>query len=244
MKNSSSQSTIDRVVILAGGLGTRLHPYTITIPKVLVPIGELPILEIIVRQLANCGFTHLTLAINHQAELIKSFFGDGSKWGVLIDYSLEQKQLSTMGPLTLIPDLPENFLVMNGDILTDIDYAKFAHNHLAQNKIFTISSYIRNEIVDYGVLEVNEENELTEFREKPSMSYHVSMGLYTISKTALDLIPEDTYYGFDDLMHDLLKQRKPVSVYTHDGEWLDIGRPDDYAAAVEKFESMKSVFLP
>src|SRR5690606_5708910 len=142
-----------RAVILAGGRGTRLKPYTVVLPKPLMPIGDYPILEVVVRQLTRCGFDHITLAVNHQAELIKAFFGDGHRWGLNIDYSLEDQPLATMGPLKLISDLPQDFLVMNGDILTDMDFGKFHDEHVNQGNLFTISSYRREHGIDYGVLE-------------------------------------------------------------------------------------------
>ncbi len=128
-----------RAIILAGGKGTRLKPYTIVLPKPLVPIGETPILEIIIKQLIRHGFTHITLTVNHMEDIIKAFFGDGSKWNINIDYSLEDKPLSTMGPLKLIDDLPNDFLIMNGDILTDLNFGEFYNNHIENNNIFTIS---------------------------------------------------------------------------------------------------------
>ena len=133
-----------RAVILAGGKGTRLWPYTIVLPKPLMPIGEYPILEVIVRQLKNNGFSHITMAVNHQAEIIQAFFGDGAKWELRIDYSLEDKLLSTMAPLKLIKDLPDDFLVMNGDVLTDLNFSKFYQNHTENKNIFTISSYLNS----------------------------------------------------------------------------------------------------
>ena len=133
-----------RAVILAGGKGTRLWPYTIVLPKPLMPIGEYPILEVIVRQLKNNGFSHITMAVNHQAEIIQAFFGDGAKWELRIDYSLEDKLLSTMAPLKLIKDLPDDFLVMYGDVLTDLNFSKFYQNHTENKNIFTISSYLNS----------------------------------------------------------------------------------------------------
>jgi NDP-sugar pyrophosphorylase family protein len=233
-----------RAVILAGGKGTRLRPYTVVLPKPLMPIGEFPILEVIVRQLIGHGFSHITMAVNHQAEIIKAFFGDGSKWGVCIDYSLEDQPLGTMGPLRLIPDLPDNFLVMNGDILTDLDYGMFFERHIAGGYIFSISSAVRHHVVDYGVLETTEEAHLSAFREKPSLRYQVSMGIYMVSRRALDFIPQAGAYGFDDLMHDLLAAGEKVYVRPHEGYWLDIGRPDDYARAIDEFDSMRSKLLP
>lgn len=232
-----------RAVILAGGRGTRLRPYTVVLPKPLMPIGDYPILEVIVRQLAVAGFTHITMAVNHQAEIIKAFFQDGEKWGIKIDYSLETKPLGTMGPLKLITDLPDNFLVMNGDILTDLDYASFYEEHTAKENLFSISSMRREHRIDYGVLETNEDDELVAFREKPSSYYEVSMGIYMLSKKALQKIPTDEAYGFDNLMLDFLASGERPTVCPFDGYWLDIGRPDDYARAIDEFESMKDKFL-
>lgn len=232
-----------RAVILAGGKGTRLRPYTVVLPKPLMPIGEYPILEVIIRQLKQHGFTHITMAVNHQAEIIKAFFGDGSKWNLKIDYSLEEKSLSTMAPLKLIKDLPDDFLVMNGDILTDLDYNKFYENHVNNNNIFTISSYQREVRSEFGVLEVDEFNTLSGFREKPVSIYDVSMGIYMVSKKAVNYIPEDTFYGFDHLMLDLMKYNENPKVKKFNGYWLDIGRPDDYAQAIDEFDSMKERFI-
>lgn len=232
-----------RAIILAGGKGTRLRPYTVVLPKPLMPIGDYPILEVIIRQLKQYNFTHITMAVNHQAEIIKAFFGDGSKWGIKIDYSLEKKSLSTMAPLKLINDLPEDFLVMNGDILTDLDFGEFYKNHIKNKNIFTISSYQREVKSEFGVLAVDNLNTLTGFREKPISIYDVSMGIYMVSKKAVEYIPEDTFYGFDHLMLDLMKNNEKPKVQKFDGYWLDIGRPDDYAQAIDEFDSMKERFI-
>lgn len=234
---------VKRAVILAGGKGTRLKPYTLVLPKPLMPIGDYPILEVIIRQLKEHEFTHITMAVNHQAEIIKAFFGDGSKWNIKIDYSLEEKALSTMAPLKLIKDLPENFLVMNGDILTDLNYGDFYANHVANNDIFTISSYQRKVKSEFGILDVDEQNVLCGFREKPTSVYDVSMGIYMVSKKIVDNIPENTFYGFDHLMLDLIKNKEKPKVKKFDGYWLDIGRPDDYAQAIDEFDTMKDKFL-
>lgn len=233
----------DRAVILAGGKGTRLRPYTVAFPKPLMPIGEIPILELVVRQLVQQGFGHITLAVNHQADLIKAFFGDGAKWEVRIDYSLEDQPLGTMGPLRLINDLPENFIVMNGDVLTDLDYRAFLDAHKKGNNLFTISSYTRNQVSDYGVLEVDQQGLLKGFREKPSVSFQVSMGVYAVSKACLQYIPQGIPYGFDHLMLELIKQNKKVGVHSHEGIWLDIGRPDDYERAIDLYSKDQMRFL-
>src|SRR5690606_16873713 len=140
------------------------------LPKPLVPIVDRPILEIILDQLAGCGFDHITLAVNHQAQLLQAFFGDGSRWGVKVDYSLEPQRLGTMGPLRLIADLPADFLVMNGDVLTDLDYGAFLARHVDEQRLFTIAASAREQKVDYGVLEASG-GRLTAFREKPSLSH-------------------------------------------------------------------------
>ena len=197
-----------RAIILAGGMGTRLKPFSIALPKPLVPVGETPILEIIIKQLVSYGYNHITLAVNHMADIIKAFFGDGSKYGITIDYSLESKPLSTMGPLTLIKDLPENFLIMNGDILTDLDFGLFYDNHIKGENIFSISSYKRKQINEYGVLKINQKSYLTGFLEKPTTEFIVSMGIYMARKEILKYIPFNTMYGFDNLMSDLLNMKK------------------------------------
>jgi len=231
-----------RAIILAGGKGTRLKPYTISLPKPLVPLDEIPILEVIIMQLKKAGFDHLTLAVNHMSEIIRDFCGDGSKWSIKIDYSLEKKPLSTMGPLKLINDLPENFLVMNGDILTNLDFKDFYNNHVSTNRIFTISSYDRLELVDYGVLETMNEK-LLKLEEKPHKAYEVSMGIYMMSNKALDYIPYDEEFGFDHLMHSLIENNKEVSVIKFKDYWQDIGRPSDYIQASKDFKDFKKNFL-
>lgn len=232
-----------RAVILAGGKGTRLRPYTVVLPKPLMPIGEHPILEVVIRQLIQNKFDHITLAVNHQADIIKAFFGNGEKWNIKIDYSVENIPLSTMGPLKLIQDLPENFLVMNGDILTDINYADFLEVHIKSNNIFTISSYQREQVSDYGVLELDANNILKGFKEKPTVSYDVSMGIYAVSKKVLDVIPQNVPFGFDHLMFALLEKEEKVIVKKHAGYWLDIGNPDDYTKAIAVFEKNPEQFL-
>ena len=233
-----------RAIVLAGGVGTRLKPYTVVLPKPLMPIGEYPILEVIVRQLVHQGFTHITLAVNHQAEILRAFFGYGQKWGVCIDYSLETKPMSTVAPLSLISDLPENFLLMNGDLLTDFDLSGFLERHVAGGRLFTIAAARRLQVIDYGVLNIDSSHRLTGFSEKPQMEYLVSMGVYAVNRRILQFVPPDSKYGFDDLMKDLLSNDEPVTVEPYEGYWLDIGRPDDYERAIEEFEQRRQQFLP
>lgn len=226
-----------RAVILAGGRGTRLWPYTATLPKPLVPVGDLPILEIVVRQLKDAGFGRVTLAVNHQADIIRAYFGDGSRWGLPIDYSLETAPLGTMGPLRLIADLPDDFLVMNGDVLTDLDFAAFLDGHRNDGELFTISSAHRRQSIDYGVLRPTADGVLAGFQEKPSIPYDVSMGVYALRRDVLEWIPDGRAFGFDDLVLTLLAAGRKIKVRPHPGYWLDIGRPDDYQRAIEDFRS-------
>lgn len=234
----------ERAVILAGGKGTRLKPYTVCIPKPLVPLDDLPILEVVIRRLASQGFGHITLAVNHLADLIRAFFGDGSKWGIHIDYSLEPEPLSTMAPLRLIPDLPEHFLVMNGDVLTDMDFRAFLEDHRRRGDLFTVATQEREVLIDYGVLESGPDGLLTAFREKPRLRYRVSTGIYAASREVLDLIPPGRRFGFDDLMLELLRRGRPARSVPFDGVWFDIGRPEDYEKATEFFLRHRNLFLP
>ena len=222
-------------VILAGGKGTRLRPYTVSLPKPLVPIGDKPILEIVIMQLAKQGFERIVITVNHQADIIMAYFGDGSKWGVGIEYSLEDMPLGTIGPLKFINNLPEHFLVMNGDVLTDIDFSAFLENHIRAKRIFSIASYKRIQKIDYGVLEESG-GELVGFKEKPQFPFIVSMGVYAVSKSVQEYIPERQYFGFDMLMMELLKKEIRVGIEEHTGYWMDIGRPDDYGQAFEDVE--------
>jgi|SRR5688572_25653456 len=231
-----------RAVVLAGGRGTRLRPYTVVLPKPLMPIGEFPILEVIVRQLRKSGFDHITLAVNHQANLIQAFFGRGERWDLRIDYSIESQPLSTIAPLLLIEDLPERFLLMNGDVLTDLAFGAFLDAHVADGSLFTISAAPRTQLIDYGVLKMDHDGRLTGFDEKPKLDYLVSMGVYGVSREALDLVPPGVKFGFDDLMNALLRGGRPVRVRPYHGYWLDIGRPDDYQRAIEEFAAQRERF--
>ena len=231
-----------RAIILAGGKGSRLRPYTIVLPKPLMPIGDFPILEVVVRQLVRDGFNHISMAVNHQASLIRAFFGDGSKWSIKIDYFEEDKPMGTMGSLNKINDLPDDFLIMNGDILTDLNFGEFYDSHINNKSLFTIGANKRLQPIDYGVLESNKKGFLQSFIEKPKNEYLVSMGIYMANKKIKNYIPNG-YFGFDNLMLDLLSEKMPVKLYEFNGYWLDIGKPDDYIKAIEDFEVLKDKLL-
>lgn len=225
-----------RAIILAGGRGTRLRPYTITLPKPLVPVAERPILEIVVDQLKAAGVGRVTLAVSHQAELLMAYFGDGRRLGVPIDYSREERPLGTIGPLRLIPDLPDSFLVMNGDILTDLDYQAFWNDHVASGALASVCTYRRSVRLDFGVMEVDPDGALSGFREKPDVVHCVSMGIYAYRREVLRYVPEGRPFGFDELMQALLQAGETVRCPFHDARWLDIGRPDDYERAQHLME--------
>ena len=229
-----------RAIILAGGKGTRLRPYTITLPKPLVPVGDdLPIIEVVIRQLARAGFKHLTFAVNHKASLIRAFCGDGAAWNVAIDYSEEKEPLSTIGPLTLIDDLPENFLVMNGDLLCNLDYAAFFNHHVAQGNEVTVSTYKRIVKSDFGVLESDASGRITRFREKPVFDFDVSMGIYCLNRSVVTRLAKAKPYGFDTLMLDSIREGRKIEALPFNGYWLDIGRPEDYDIANQDFARLK-----
>jgi NDP-mannose synthase len=230
-----------RAIILAGGRGTRLRPFTTLIPKPLVPLGgKYSILEIVLIQLSRAGFTHVTLAVNHLSNLIMAYFGDGRRWGLKLDYSLEETPLSTIAPLKLIGDLPDDFVVMNGDILCDLDYAAFFRDHVRRGNEVSVSAYRRDVQIDFGVLRYDEAQRLTSFEEKPKYSFDVSMGIYALNRTILDSIPPGRPYGFDDLMVDSLALGRQVWIRPFGGYWLDIGRPDDYQYADEHFAEIEA----
>ena len=232
-----------RAVILAGGKGTRLKPYTTVFPKPLVPIDDMPIVEIVIRQLKYHGFTRVTMSVGHLAELLMAYFGDGSKLGVRIEYSKEDQPLGTTGALALIPDLDQTFLAMNGDILTTLDYRELVAYHRRTGAVATIAMHKRSVKIDLGVLETNEQNELTGYIEKPVYDYRVSMGIYVFEPRILQYIKPGERLDLPDLIHLLLQNGEKVVGYPYAGYWLDIGRPDDYEQAVEEFSRMRWQFL-
>ncbi|GAB3250457.1 nucleotidyltransferase family protein [Kineosporia babensis] len=232
-------------VILAGGQGVRLRPYTTSLPKPLMPIGDrYSILEIVLTQLSDQGFTDVTLAIGHLGHLIRSFIGDGSRWGLQVRYLDEDRPMGTMGPvLRLIDELPSEVLVMNGDILTDMNYAQLLTDHRAGGHPLTIATYQREVKIDFGVLEIDSD-QVVAFREKPTHHYRVSMGVYGVSTAALRGYDAGRHFGFDDLVLDLLKQQTPPGSFPFEGFWLDIGRPDDYDQANHEFGTLAPTLLP
>jgi NDP-sugar pyrophosphorylase family protein len=219
-------------VVLAGGRGTRLRPYTTTIPKPLVPVGERAILDVVLRQLHDAGVRDVRLAVSHMAELIMAFFGKGEKHGLAISYAVEDQPRGTVGPLAHLADLPEDFIVMNGDVLTDLDYAALYRHHVERGARLTLSTYRRRQPIDFGVLELDADaRRVTGFREKPELELDVSMGVYVFHRGLVERIPRDRPYGLDDLVLAMLADGEPIDAYPFSGYWLDLGRPDDYDRA-------------
>jgi NDP-sugar pyrophosphorylase family protein len=230
---------LEHAVILAGGRGTRLRPYTTTIPKPLVPVGERPILDVVLRQLHAAGVRRVTLAVSHMAELIMAFFGDGSKLGLTIDYAVEAEPLGTVGPLAHIASLPENFIVMNGDVLTDLNYVALFADHVASKARLTIATYRRKQTMDFGVLDLDRKaRRIVGFREKPVDLLDVSMGVYVFNRGLVERIPRDRPYGLDDLVLSMLAGGDPIHAHPFEGYWLDLGRPDDYDRANQEFDQV------
>ena len=233
-----------KAIILAGGRGTRLAPYTTVLPKPLMPIGDVPILDVVIRQLAFYGFDDITLAVGYLAELLMAYCGDGSKYGVKISYSREETPLGTAGPITLVSGLTEPFLVMNGDLLTTLNYSDMWHYHRARGSIATLASYNRKVKIDLGVIDYDSENFVTNYTEKPTYRYAVSSGIYIFKPAILDHLETGKRLDLPDLVLHLLSKNQKVSCYPYDGYWLDIGRHDDYQQAMEEFERNRHKFLP
>jgi NDP-mannose synthase len=251
-------------VILAGGKGVRLRPYTTALPKPLVPLGdECPILEVVLRQLARAGFRSASVAIGHLGPLIRAFVGDGRQWGIEVEYWEEGNPLGTVGPLVAHRDqLPDDFLVMNGDILTDLPFGQLLARHRAVGGGVTVAAYTREVAIDFGVIDlagghggvgvgdggvgeggVDAVQPVVGFREKPTLSYTVSMGVYALSRRVLERFEPGLPFGFDELLLDQLRTGSPPQAFRFDGYWLDIGRPEDYDRANEEFPVLRPTLI-
>ena len=233
-----------KAVVLAGGKGTRLAPYTYILPKPMMPIGDHAILDVLLGQMSRAGFKRVTLAVGHLSGLMKSYFKDGSQYNLKIDYALETKPLGTAGPLAFIEDLNDTFLVCNGDILTLLDIHQLVAFHKEQNAVCTIASHQRTHKVNLGVIEHEPDSyQVSGYIEKPSMNFLVSMGMYIFEPKVVDYIPKGEYFDFPTLVNTLLSAGEKVACYPYDGYWRDLGNTDDFLAANEDFESMRSQFL-
>ncbi len=237
--------TVTQAVVMAGGKGTRLYPYSALLPKPLMPLGDMPILELLLRQMQQAGITDVLIAVNHLRHLIEAYFGDGRQFGLRIRYFNESKPLGTAGALgNMMDELDENFIVSNGDLLTSMNLGVMARQHCATEADASIGVFQRENKIDFGLIEFDAEMRLSAYREKPTSLYYVSMGLYVLRREAVrPHIKPDNYLDMPSLMLALRAADHDVRCFHDDGMWLDIGRPDDFALAQEIFETRRELFL-
>jgi NDP-mannose synthase len=232
-----------KALVLAGGKGTRLAPYTKILPKPLMPIGDMPILEILLRQMKRAGIDEVVLTVGHLAGLLQAFFQDGSQLGLSVSYSFEDRPLGTAGPLSLVGGLDDTFMVANGDVLTTLDLRALVDYHLQQGAAATIATHVRRVNIDLGVIQFDDGNRLVGYIEKPTYEFQVSMGIYVFEPRVLEYIEYKTYLDFPDLVLRLIKAGELVVGYPFTGYWQDLGRQDDYEQAVQDFESLRGEIL-
>jgi NDP-sugar pyrophosphorylase family protein len=241
------ETTAMNAILLAGGKGTRLRPFTHVFPKPLMPLGEadpMPIIEVVLRQLARFGFGEVAIITGYLQELIEAFCGDGRKFGTRLTYHRELVPLGTAGGLTLLDRPAEPVLVINGDILTTLDFAAMFAFHRARGAGATIASYPREVKIDFGVLEFGADpHVLTGYREKPSFSFQVSMGVYILEPIAWDFLVPGQPLPMPELLEQMRGAGHPVLCFRQDCYWLDIGRHDDYTTANDIFEERRTDFL-
>lgn len=232
-----------KAVVLAGGRGTRLSPHTKILPKPLMPIGDMSILEVIIRQMKRREISEIILTVGHLAQLLYAFFEDGSRFGIPIRYSYEEEPLGTAGPLAQVQGLERTFVVSNGDVLTTLDIRSLIDFHKRQGAAATIAMHQRKVNIDLGVIKLNGQHEIIDYMEKPSFDYEVSMGIYVFEPTVLQYIPRGHHLDFPDLVLRLLSEGQRVIGFPFEGYWKDLGREDDYDEAASDFETMRAEFL-
>jgi NDP-mannose synthase len=227
-----------KAVILAGGLGTRLKPFTEIIPKPLLPIGEKSILEIQIEQLKRFGFNEIFLATNYKSDYIENFFGNGEKHGVTLHISKEEKALGTVGPITILKEqLQEPFLLMNGDILTQLDFKSMYDFAIEKNEFLTIG--IKDYVMPFAFGNVFYDGDyISGIEEKPNFTFKILAGIYIMDPKIFELIPENTFYGMDKLIHKMLKSKIPICKYDIKEYWLDIGQVSDYENAQKIYKEI------
>lgn len=228
-----------KAIILAGGKGKRLAPYTTVIPKPLMPVGHMPILEILIRRLKIFGIEEITLCVGYLCNFIQAYFGDGHQLGVHLTYSREDVPLGTAGPIRLL-GLKDEFIVMNGDLLTTFDFNKFINQHKQNKSVLSIGAYQKEVNIDLGILKLDQDT-LVEYIEKPTLHHWVSMGIYLMDPSMIELIPEG-YFDLPDLVRVAIAQKQNISVYREPCVWLDIGRKDDYDYANETYGDNVEMF--
>jgi len=227
-----------QAVILAGGKGKRLRPYTTVLPKPMMPVGEKPILGVIIEGLARSGITDIVLAVGYLAGIIRAYFGDGKQFGVNIEYFVETEPLGTAGCLSLIENLQDEFIVMNGDILTSLNLNDLIEYHRKMGNPVTICSYKKEIQLTLGVLDLAGST-VKDYIEKPRYTFDISMGIYAMNRKAVGYIPKNQYFDLPTLIKRLIEVKQPISVYRFEGEWYDIGREEDYRAVLGKFDDEK-----
>jgi NDP-mannose synthase len=242
VNGSVAPANVSKAVVLAGGRGTRLAPYTSILPKPLMPVGDRSILELVVDQLESAGISDITFCVGYLSHLIRAVFDHRVNDGVEIDYVHEHEALGTAGPLRLVGDLDETFIAMNGDVLTNLDYADLVRYHQRHGNALTIATHDRRIKIDYGVMHLQQlgtdghaRHRITGFQEKPEIVSTVSMGIYVMEPSVLDFVPEDRPFDLPDLVHALLEAGQPLGAYKYDGLWFDIGRKEDYERAVQEW---------
>lgn len=233
-----------KAVIQAGGKGTRLRPYTLVLPKPLVPISGYPVIEILIRWLRRNGVDEGIITLGYLGDLIRAVCRDGEQWGLNLNYVEESEPLGTMGALTLIgrERLDSTFISLNGDIITDLDLRKMLRFHKEHGGMLTVATVVKPLPTNLGIMDLDG-NRIIDFKEKPILKHIVSMGIYCMEPDVLDFIPRGVAFGFDDLMHSLLDQDIPVYSFKHEGLWMDIGRPEDYTAAQDTFNENQITIL-
>lgn len=233
-----------KAVILAGGKGSRLRPYTLSLPKPLMPVGDRPILEIVLHQLKQAGICRVIIAVGYLESLIRAYFGNGKDFGIEIIYSSERVPLGTAGPLRLIEsELDETFVFMNGDVLSDIAFASLIESHKKTGRAATVALTRRAVNIDFGVIKIGSKNQFKEWQEKPTFEYLVSTGIYVFEPKVLQYIP-DGFYNVPDLIVALNNSNEEnVGVYVHLGYWLDVGRLEDYQMACQAAEKGELDFV-
>ena len=234
-----------QAILMAGGKGTRLRPFTNILPKALVPIGEISILEMVLQQLHRNGFKKIIIAVGHKAELIMAVIGNGNRFGLDIKYHYEDKPLGTIGALADLDDLEDNFLVMNGDICTNMSFRAFYQAHVESGAVGTVGTYRRFEKIELGILTPDEKNwKIVGFQEKPTYEFLVAMGVNAFNRSILKFIPKGKFFGFDDLMNKIVEENIDVRAFLFDGVWHDIGRVDDYEKMLKEFKVTPNIYLP
>jgi NDP-sugar pyrophosphorylase family protein len=231
------------VVVLAGGRGARLRPYTTVLPKPLMPIGDMPVLEILLRRLASAGFARVNLAVGHLGELIEAYFGDGSRFGLELSYRREAEPLGTAGPLAQIELDSDMVLVMNGDLLTTLEFGTLIDDHASRGAAATLAVRSREVPIDFGIVELDGDT-VVGFSEKPVLEHDVSMGVYVFERRVVDLVPTGVRYDFPDLLGAVLERGWPVHAHRSTDFWLDIGRIEDYELAQSRFDELRDALLP